>query len=69
MDFADFNRRDLRLIADWLSTHPGARVEDVADAVMPGKITGLRRAQAALFALAAQCRARRDADGRWHAAG
>ena len=62
------NPRTLRSVADWLSDHPGATVYEVAEGVMPGKVTGPSRITEVLRTLAGQCRARQD-DDRWYPAG
>ncbi|MGW1506008.1 hypothetical protein ACWCQW_47425 [Streptomyces mirabilis] len=61
------NPGTLRSVAEWLREHPGATVDEVAEGVMPGKITGPSRAAETLRTLAGQCRVRRDGE-RWFAA-
>lgn len=56
-------------VGRWLADHPsGGTLEEITDAVMPGKITGPRAVTAALFMLRGQCRVRRE-DDTWFAAG
>ncbi|KUM68472.1 hypothetical protein [Streptomyces griseorubiginosus] len=62
------NPATLRRVADWLSDHPGATVDAIAEGVMPGKVTGPVQITEVLRALAGQCRARRDGE-RWYPAG
>ncbi|WP_217552029.1 hypothetical protein [Streptomyces sp. GbtcB6] len=55
-------------IADWLSDHPGATVDEIAAGIFPGKVTGPGRITDTLRTMAGQCRVRQDG-GRWFAAG
>lgn len=62
------NPATLTRVADWLSDHPGATLDEVAAGIFPGKVTGPGRTAAILRTLAGQCRARQD-DDRWYPAG
>jgi hypothetical protein len=61
------NPATLTRVANWLSDHPGATVDEVAAGIFPGKVTGRGRITDALRTMAGQCRVRRDGD-HWFAA-
>ncbi|MFI5879424.1 hypothetical protein [Streptomyces sp. NPDC051554] len=62
------NPATLTRVADWLSDHPGATLDEVAAGIFPGKVTGPDRTAGILRTLSGQCRARQD-DDRWYPAG
>ncbi|MGW1878599.1 hypothetical protein [Streptomyces sp. NPDC001975] len=55
-------------IADWLSDHSGATVDEISAEIFQGKVTGPGRITDALRTMAGQCRVRRD-DDLWYPAG
>lgn len=62
------NRGALRPVREWLADHPGSTLEEVAEALFPGKITGPGRVEELLRYLLGTCQVRRDGD-RWWATG